>query len=275
MLASIIKMSGGSFLINVKHEQIGGIPVLHISKQELAKQELPLIFFIHGFMSAKEHNLHYGYLLAEKGFRVVLPDVIYHGNREAGYNELELSMRFWGMVVQTIKELNILKEELIARHLVQWNKIGVVGTSMGGIVTNGAMATYDWISTGVSLMGNPNFVTFAEYQVKQIKKEKPEIKLDDSEIQKQLDMLKPYDLSLNQKMLNTRPFMFWHGAKDTIVPYTFAYNFYKDMKSTYENEKDKFIFILDEKAGHKVSRSGVLQTVNWFEKHLQPSVQII
>lgn len=268
-------MSGGSFLINVKHEQIGGIPFLHICKQESANQELPLIFFIHGFMSAKEHNLHYGYLLAEKGFRVILPDVIYHGNRETGYNELDLSKRFWGIVIQTIKELNILKDELVARHLVQSDKIGVVGTSMGGIVTNGAMAAYDWISTGVSLMGNPKFVTFAKYQVKQIKREKPELKFDDSEVQKQLEKLKPYDLSLNQEKLNTRPMMFWHGAKDSIVPYTFAYNFYEDMKSTYENDNDKFVFILDEKAGHKVSRPGVLKTVDWFEKHLQPSVQII
>ena len=29
--------------------------------------------------------------------------------------------------------------------------------------------------------------------------------------------------------------------------------------------KDKFVFILDEKAGHKASRPGVLQTVHWFE----------
>jgi uncharacterized protein len=116
-------MSGGSFLINVKHEVIGGIPVLHMSKQELAKQELPLIFFIHGFMSAKEHNLHYGYLLAEKGFRVILPDVIYHGDREAGYNERELSIRFWRMIVQSIRELGILKEELVSRQLVQVDKI--------------------------------------------------------------------------------------------------------------------------------------------------------
>lgn len=275
MLAIIFKMSGGSCLINVKNEEIGGIPVLHISKQELATQELPLIIFIHGFMSAKEHNLHYGYLLAEKGFRVILPDVLYHGHREVGYNELELSLRFWGIVVQTIKELNILKEELVARQLVQLNKIGVVGTSMGGIVTNGAMATYDWISTGASLMGNPKYVNFAEYQVEQIKREKPELQINDAEIQNQLEMLEPYDLSLYPEKLKARPFMFWHGAKDATVPYTFAYHFYEDMKPIYENDKDKFIFILDEKAGHKVSRSGVLQTVDWFEKYFHSSGQII
>lgn len=99
--------------------------------------------------------------------------------------------------------------------------------------------------------------------------------MDDAEVQKQLDMLKPYDLSLNQDKLNARPLMFWHGAKDPIVPYTFAYNFYQDTKPAYENDKDKFVFILDENAGHKVSRPGVLQTVNWFEKYFQPSVQII
>lgn len=261
-------MFGGAKLINVKHEQIGEIPILHVSKQELLEKELPLVFFIHGFMSAKEHNLHYAYLLAEKGFRVVLPDIIYHGNREADYTEKELQMHFWPMIVQTIKELDILKEELVARNLVELTKIGVVGTSMGGIVTNGALATYDWISTGVSLMGNPTYMSFAEYQVKQMKKIMPDFPIDDTDVQRQLEMLKPYDLSMNPDKLNLRPMMFWHGAKDSIVPYRFAYDFYKDMKSTYENDQDKFVFILDEQAGHKVSRSGVLQTVNWFERYL-------
>ena len=44
--------------------------------------------------------------------------------------------------------------------------------------------------------------------------------------------------------------------------YTFAYNFYQDIKPIYENDKDKLMFILDEKVGHKVSRSGVLETVS-------------
>ena len=30
------------------------------------EKALPLVFFIHGFTSAKEHNLHFAYLLAEK-----------------------------------------------------------------------------------------------------------------------------------------------------------------------------------------------------------------
>ncbi|MFJ8267458.1 prolyl oligopeptidase family serine peptidase [Peribacillus asahii] len=260
-------------MITIKNEKVGNIPVLHMSKEELFEKKQPLIFFIHGFMSAKEHNLHYAYLLAEKGFRVILPDVIHHGERESGYSEKELSSRFWKMIVQTIHELNILKEELVSRHLVLADKIGVVGTSMGGIVTNGALAAYDWISAAVSLMGNPAYVRFAEYQVEQMKKILPELDLKEKDVQEQLELLKPYDLSLNPDKLQNRPLMFWHGAKDQVVPYKFAHDFYQHIKSNYESEPDHLMFILDEKAGHKVSRFGVLQTVAWFDKHLQPTIQ--
>jgi uncharacterized protein len=68
---------------------------------------------------------------------------------------------------------------------------------------------------------------------------------------------------------------FWHGAKNPIVPYTFAYNIYEDMKSIYENDKDTFVFILDEKAGHNLSQPRVLQTVSWFETYLQRAGQKI
>lgn len=68
---------------------------MHLGEQTTFNQELPLIIFIHGFQSAKEHNLHYAYLLAEKGC-VLLPDVIHHGERGAGLSDSQMMPRFLG-----------------------------------------------------------------------------------------------------------------------------------------------------------------------------------
>lgn len=102
-------------MIIIEKERIGQIPVLHLGKQTTFNQELPLIIFIHGFQSAKEHNLHYAYLLAEKGFRVLLPDVIHHGEREAGLSDSQMMPRFWEMVLQTIQDLSLLKDDLLSK----------------------------------------------------------------------------------------------------------------------------------------------------------------
>ncbi|AXN40170.1 prolyl oligopeptidase family serine peptidase [Peribacillus butanolivorans] len=260
-------------MIIIEKEKIGHIPVLHLSEQSAFNQELPLIIFIHGFQSAKEHNLHYAYLMAEKGFRVLLPDVIYHGEREVGYSDSQLMPRFWEMVLQTIKDLALIKDDLLARKLIDSKRIGVAGTSMGGIVTNGALAAYDWITVGVSLMGNPSYVAYAELQIEEIKKRKVNFPITDEEVNKVIEKLKPFDLSLNQDKLSNRPLLFWHGAKDPVVPYQHAYRFYEGVKAGYNEAHEKIDFILDQKAGHKVSREGVLRTAEWFEKHLRPAVQ--
>lgn len=58
-------------MILIDQQTVSGIPFLHIVKEENRDRPAPLVFFIHGFTSAKEHNLHFAYLLAEKGFRAV------------------------------------------------------------------------------------------------------------------------------------------------------------------------------------------------------------
>ena len=53
----------------------------------------------------------------------------------------------------------MLKKDFEARGLIEDGRIGLAGTSMGGITTFGAIA-YDWVKAGVSLMGSPNYTAF-------------------------------------------------------------------------------------------------------------------
>ena len=50
-------------MILVDNKKIQQIPVLHLVDEKNSDEKLPFIFFIHGFESAKEHNLHYAVLL--------------------------------------------------------------------------------------------------------------------------------------------------------------------------------------------------------------------
>ena len=81
-------------------------------------------------------------MLAEKGFRVVLPDAILHGERTDGRKNEALIYQFWKIVLQTIVELEEVKNDFVSKGLADPGRIGLVGTSMGGIITLGALTQY-------------------------------------------------------------------------------------------------------------------------------------
>lgn len=255
-------------MINVEAQHINGIPALHIIQNELTDKKTPFVIFMHGFTSAKEHNLHYAYLLAEKGIRVILPEAAYHGERSVGYSNDELNMKFWDVVINEIHELKTIKEYYEQKELVDVNRIGVAGTSMGGITALGALTQYNWIKTAVSLMGNPRYIVYLKEQMKWLQHKGVKIPLTESEIEEQINLLKKYDLSMNKEALNGRPLLFWHGMKDQVVPFTETYDFYKEIMPMYEHHSEKLRFMVDENSGHKVSREGVLATVEWLSKNL-------
>lgn len=254
-------------MIGIFHEWVHDIPVLHIVKGTKKDEQLPTVIFIHGFTSAKEHNLHYAYYFAEKGFRVLLPEAKFHGERaeEVPYETFLLS--FWEIVIQNIQDVQTIKEYYEEKGYIDPNRIGVAGTSMGAITTLGALTQYDWIKAAVSLMGAPAYVALAEAQVDAMKHHYAD-HFDKIDIDDRLERLKKYDLSIQMDALQKRPLLFWHGKQDTVVPFQNAYIFYEEAKSHYGGDIDRLQFIADEKAGHKVSRQGVLQTVAWFERFL-------
>src|SRR5699024_4692704 len=64
---------------------------------------------------------------------------------------------------------------------------------------------------------------------------KNQISLNEKE--KTLNQLKPFDLSKDMASLNNRPILFWHGAKDNVVPMSHSEEFVTKLKnSTYTGE---------------------------------------
>lgn len=256
-------------MIIVENKCIEHIPVLHIVSKEHIDDKLPFVMFVHGFTSAKEHNLHYAYLLAERGFRVVLPEAAYHGERHQ--NELkteEMALQFWNIILQTIDELDLLRQYFEGENVIDAERIGLVGTSMGGMVTLGSLTRYHWIKAAVSLMGMPQYEKYALWQLETLKKQGIHLPLRQGEVDALLERLKPVDLSKQPEALNNRPLLFWHGKQDHIVPFSYTYDFYEKVKPLYKSTPEKLHFIIDEKSGHKVSREGLLKTVDWFDTFL-------
>lgn len=254
-------------MVIIEKKQIDQIPLLHVVDEKQKNEQLPFVIFLHGFTSTKENNLHYSYLLAEKGFRVVLPEAPHHGERDLGISEDKLTNQFWEIVIQTIHELSKIKQYYEAEAQIDHERIGLVGTSMGGIATLGALTQYDWIKVSVSLMGVPTYQKLANWQIAQLKKQNKTIEMPEDKVKDILEQLEEYDLSLHPEKLKDRPLLFWHGKKDPVVPYEYAHQFYQDIIRK-KSDAEHIQFILEEEAEHKVSQSGIKNTVKWFEKYL-------
>lgn len=249
----------------VDDERWQDIPLIHVYTEEMNERS-PVLIFLHGFSSAKEHNLHYAYQLAKKGVRVILPDAKLHGDRADHCSEEKLNLKFWDIVVNSIHELGKLYDEIQLRF--QPEKIGVAGTSMGGITTCGCLKKYDWIDAAGVCMGAPGYSAFAEYQIQQFEQAGIPLPLSDEQIEQIHNVLFEYDITKTPERLNNRPVIFWHGKKDTTVPMDNALHFYETTRPYYVHP-ERLQFMIDETQGHKVNRAGMLAVTDFLARYLK------
>ena len=252
----------------IKEEQWGTIPILHIVEDEFKEQDVPVVIFHHGFTSAKEHNLHYAFNLAKQGVRVLLPDAHLHGSRDESLDEVQMALRFWEVVTTSIEELEFIRKELTNRGLVKTAKIGIGGTSMGGIVSLGSLTLYEWIDASIVMMGAPGFVELAKAQMDNFEQAGYKLPVTNAEKEQLLEGLATLDLTKKSTSLGKRPIYFWHGKNDPTVPYLPTYKFYESVKADYVDVPDRLVFVTDKQAAHSVTRTGMLDAVNWLASNL-------
>lgn len=253
-------------MIGIFEESIKEIPSLVIVDHVKKDQALPLIIYSHGFTSAKEHNLPIAHLLAKAGFRVILPDSKYHGERDVKITSSERQISFWDIVMKNVEEFATIKTYFENNGLILDERIGIAGTSMGGISTSAALTQYPWIKVAGILMGSPKITTYAKTLVSSFKK-MGDLPVTDEMIEHLYERLEKYDLSQQIHTLDNRPLLFWHGENDAVVPFDHAYTFYDEAKKHYDNP-NQIQFIREENRDHKVSRLAILKTVQWFENYL-------
>lgn len=253
-------------MIGIKHISIEHVPCLVVEDVKYADQALPLFVYFHGITSAKEHNLPIAYLLAEAGYRIVLPDSHLHGERENGATSTEKQLAFWNIVFKNTEELEKIRAYYQDRSLILNGRIDIAGTSMGGITTAACLNKYDWIHAGALMMGTAKLSTYARLLVDNLKKQ-GNLPIDDEEIRAIYDNIAQYDLSETIEKLNGRPLFIWHGESDPVIPYKLAKDFYEEVKPHYQDD-GKLKMISEPKRGHKVSRQAILEAVEWFTSQL-------
>lgn len=261
-------------MITITKDRIDEIPVLEIVPTTLQTKSLPTVIYYHGFYGQKQDSLTIAYNIAEQGIRVILPDAPMHGERANGNTKQAIDLAFWEIIMQNVQDIETIYRYLSGHDTYNpaIDKIGVGGTSMGGITTAAALTQYDWISSAAIVMGSPHLTTFAQYLI-QIYNQENQEPLAKEVVEATLAKIAPFDLGNMPEKLDGRPLLFWHGTNDVVVPTSQSESFYKEYTARFGHQQMKYV--KEPGRSHNVSRLAVAETCAWFAQHLKDESETV
>lgn len=243
-----------------KNINIGEIPAI-LFKPKAIEEPIPTIIFYHGWSSNKEAQRMRGFTLAAVGYQVLMPDAIYHGERNPikDYGIEEMAKYFWEIVLNNIEEGDIIIEELISKYNANPAKIGVMGHSMGGITSAGIFTHNPKLNTAVILNGSCNW-----QDLNNRFKESLSLDMDTGELEELINRLDPMN---NLDLLINRPMILLNGGSDTVVPPESQESFYNKIMPRYEDQENiKFMKV--ENLDHFVTTNMMEESIAWLYRHL-------
>ena len=218
------------------------------------------IIFYHGWSSNKENQRFRGFILSSLGYQVIIPDAIYHGERNPiDYDDPGSAAKyFWGVILNNMDEFNILTEELINKYDSDPDNIAVTGHSMGGFASAGIFTHNRNIKTSVILNGSLNWEMSNEIFLKKLTADT----VEEEALNKRVNLLDPMN---NLHKLIDRPLLILHGAEDNVVSKMPQQVFYNKVKSLYE-DRSKINMIEYPFLGHVVTTNMLEDGARWLSK---------
>lgn len=250
-----------SQLVTLERIIIGNIPCLRYRPKGISGL-LPTVIYYHGWHSSKEYQRFKGTVLAVYGYQVIVPDAIYHGERNPiEYDEPgAFEKYFWDVIFQNTEESQLLIESIIDQYEADPSRIAVMGNSMGGFSASGVFVK----NTNLRCMVNTNG-SCAWVKVEEIFRKignMPPIS------EERIRMLSSYDPMYNKEKLRNRPILMLHGDRDSSVPIDCQREFFKEMSPLYSGNPERLKFVEVPRMDHYISTGMFEEAIEWLEKYL-------
>lgn len=245
---------------------IDDIPLIRL-RPKVDNEKFSTIIFYHGWSSSKESQRIRGYILANLGFQVLLPDSINHGERNPLDYTDPNNMKdfFWPTVLQSMEEFNKIRKYSIEKLHGDGDNIGVSGHSMGGFISSGVFTHKEGAKTAVILNGSCNWNYCNELIANKIG-ETFHIPIEDdlNKIKEKLIHLDPIN---HMDRIKDRPILMINGQADNVVPMESQKKFYEKTRKEY-SDKRLIDLIVYNNLGHFVTTNMMEDTSIWFKKFL-------
>lgn len=245
---------------DIKEVMIGKVPAIIIEPKEETNKTL---VFYHGWGSDNERQIFRGNIFASYGYRVVLPEARYHGDRNVeklDHGDKEVEGKYiLKVIMHNIEEapsiFNYIEENYLG------NEIAVGGHSMGAITAGGLYAFKKDLKMAFIFNGINNWKEL----VRGVNELKNQDKIDEREFRINeffLDM-NPMD---SPEAFKDRPFVLYNGEDDDVIDPAGQESFVKEVEKVYEDKK-LLDFKLFEMTGHQVTTQMLEEAIK-FSKEL-------
>ncbi len=250
--------------LNVEEEKIyiEDIAALVLTPKD-GSRDLSTLIFYHGWSSDKETQRMRGLILAAAGYRVVIPDAINHGERDAleryGISGAD---KFWPTVFKSMDEWDTLIGGLVARYGINREKVGIIGNSMGGITAGGLYTENQEIKGLVVLNGS-----MAWKHTNDSIKEQANIEMDQGLIDLEREVIRRDPIENMDKLVD-RPILSLHGEADEVLSIDSIKKFHKSIAPKYQN-KERLKLIAYPDINHTISTNMMEEAIIFFNKYLK------
>lgn len=241
---------------DIKEIKIGEIPLVVIEPKE--KTNKTLVFY-HGWGSDVERQIFRGNIFASYGYRVILPEARYHGERkdiDLDYGDEEVEGKY---ILKVIMH-NIEEAPMIFRYIEEnypETEIAVGGHSMGAITAGGLYAFKKDLKMAFIYNGINNWHEL----VKGVNQLKNQEKIDEREFRINeffLDM----DPMESPEAFKDRPIALYNGKDDEVIDPSGQESFAKEIEKVYDDKK-LLDFQLFEMTAHQVTTQMIEESIKF------------
>lgn len=232
----------------MEHWFAGSVPLVTLAPYG-AERPMPAVVIYHGFNGKKTDDLiRLAAPLADAGCLTILPDAALHGERAPQDFHLRLENErdalFLESLEGTVRESHSVLEWAATREDIDPERIGVVGTSMGGAVTLAIVCRKDSAPAraAVALM--------------------PAAPGPGSAIRQEAAY------APDEEFCFPTPLLMIHGTADYIAPYPNARHFYDNLAPHYSAAPEKLRFIDMPGEEHRIGPYWVEETLAWLGRFL-------
>ena len=224
----------------------------NLFEPEIHTMNVSTIILYHGWGTDADSYSHFAEEIANNGFRVIVPEIIYHDTRnivDNHFNKEVIQNYFWKTIVESIEEFDEFNEELG----IPLEQVILVGSSMGGFIANGIFASSK-IGGLVNINGSGSFLLSERLFRKMANR--PDIHFEEEQ------MLRKYDPVERENCHS--PVLLMHGDSDQTVPLDGQMDYFKHLTEVKgRNDVDLLIY---QNINHQVTTEMIKDLMVWLNK---------
>jgi cephalosporin-C deacetylase-like acetyl esterase len=264
----------------------GGIPLILCRPEDAQKR--PVVFYIHGYGGDKRGGLELAYNLAVRGIATISLDAAFHGGRldyrvattwegpqkgdlypfATGLDRFFLIMK---IIEDTIRDIGTLCEVFREDAQLDFDRMGLCGTSMGGFIAYCYSAGNSRVKALATMISFPTLLqrwqdVILEASLQPAFAEQMAVLRDETEARtKVVAALDPVD---RLKQFAPKPLLMVCGDLDTDTHKSYSLRFFEEMRPYYDPMPGNLLYKVHPGASHRVTSGMVNDAVDLFAIHL-------